>query len=112
MKKLLFLLFFFCAISAFAEKHDIKAFYVEISELDAKRSGFDETFDNRYFVKTRLEEGLYEVEVGDNLDSKFYGIRFTKFFMLFRYSPYLYKFDEGIIKVTNGYDAGEFIEKD
>ena len=36
----------------------------------------------------------------------------AKYYMLFRYAPYLYKFDEGIIKVTNGYDAGVFIEKD
>lgn len=113
MKRLLFVIVLLVScLCAFAEKHEIKAFYVEISESEAKSYGFDETFDDRYFVKTRLQDGLYEVEVGDKLDSKFYAIRFTKFFMLFRYTPFLFKYDEGIIKVTNDLDAGEFIEKD
>lgn len=114
MKRICFLLcvFLLTGINAFADTHDVKAFYVEVSKAEAEKYNDYLEFDDRYFVKTKMRNGVYEIEIGDKIDSKFYQIRHSDYFMLFRYSPYLYRFDEGILKVTNGYDAAEFIEKE
>lgn len=94
---------------------DVVALYVEISEDEAKRNGFDESYPSyskvRYFQKCRLSSGLYEVEVYDRVDSHFWGIHYTspKMFMKFRYNPYLYNFDEGLLE-WDGYD-GVFYKK-
>lgn len=82
---------------------DVIALYVEISEDEAKRNGFDESYSSypevRYFKKCKVSSGLYEVEVYDKIDSKFWSIRYTspKIFMKFRYNPFLFKFDEGLL---------------
>lgn len=89
----------------------IKSFYIEIPEYEAKQNGFDERYGDRFFKKTKLENGVFEIEVGDKIDSNFYGINLTKYFMLFQYNPYLFKWDKGYIKVTNGWNAGEFTKK-
>ena len=100
-----------CRSLAFADVSDVRAFYVETDRADAVSRYDHLEFYGRYFVKTTLEKGLYEIEVGDKLDSKFYAIRDTKYFMYFRYSESLYKYDEGILKVTNSLDAAEYYKK-
>jgi hypothetical protein len=96
------------------EEHDVVGVYVEISRDYAKAYGFDEVFDEgsssaRYFEKVRLEEGAYKIEVYDKVDTRFWGIRFTKYFIKFRYNPYLYNYDEGVLE-WYGY-SGTFYEK-
>lgn len=114
MKKIICLLCFILltGINVFADNHDVKAFYVEVPKEEAEKYNDCLEFGNRYFAKTKMRNGEYEIEIGDKIDSKFYQIRHSDYFMLFRYSPYLHRFDEGILKVTNGYNAAEFIEKD
>lgn len=96
---------------AFADGSDVRAFYVETDRADAVSRYDHLEFDGRYFIKTSLDKGIYEIEVGEKLDSKFYAIRDTKYFMYFRYSESLYKYDEGILKVTNSLDAAEYYRK-
>ena len=95
------------------EEHDVVGLYVEISISEAKNYGFDEVYgegsDARYFEKVRIDSGVYEVEVYNKVDSRFWGIRGTKLFMKFRYNPYLYNYDEGVLE-WDGYD-GTFYEK-
>ena len=112
MKKLFLLLLILVPMYAMADSHVVKAVYIEIEPEDREYYSSYIEVDDRYFVKTKLESGLYEIEIGDKLDSKFYAIRYSKYFLEFRYTPYLYKFDEGILKIENGYDAGKFIEED
>lgn len=100
-----------CRLLAFADGSDVRAFYVETDRSDAVSRYDHLEIDGRYFVKTTLEKGLYEIEVGEKLDSKLYAIRDTKYFMYFRYSESLYKYDEGILKVTNSLDAAEYYKK-
>lgn len=96
------------------EEHDVVGVYVEISRDYAKDYGFDEVFEEgsssaRYYEKVRLEEGAYKIEVYDKVDTRFWGIGFTKYFIKFRYNPYLYNYDEGVLE-WNGY-SGTFYEK-
>ena len=64
-------------------------FYIEVSKAEAEKYNDYLEFDDRYFVKTKMRNGIYEIEIGDKIDSKFYQIRHSDYFMLFRYSPYL-----------------------
>lgn len=96
---------------AFADGSAVLAFYVETDRAEAVSRYDHLEFDGRYFVKTSLDKGIYEIEVGEKLDSKFYAIRDTKDFMYFRYSESLYKYDEGLLKVTNSLDAAEYYPK-
>lgn len=88
------------------DDHDVKGIYIEIkNESDA-----DLEEDGRYFEKyRRLYRGVYEVEVSEKVSSKLWKIKGTDYFLLFRYNPYLYKFDEGVLE-WDGYD-GTFYKK-
>lgn len=87
------------------DKHDVKAVYVEISsEKDA-----DETFDDRYFEKTKLKPGTYEIVIGEKVNSKFWKIRNTNLFIYFRFNPFLFRFNKGVLD-WNGYN-GDFYKE-
>jgi len=57
-----------------------------------------------------VDDGVYEVEVGDNPSSSLWQIKGSNIYMKFRYIPYLYRWDEGILEVY--YGSGVFYEKD
>lgn len=88
------------------ESHDVKGLYIEIeNENDAD---FEE--DGRYFQRTkRLSRGEYEVEVNEKVSSKVWKIKGTKFYILFRFNPFLYKFDKGVLEWTGS--NGTFYKK-
>lgn len=95
------------------EHEDVVGIYKEISKYEAQKEGYDISYEDisevRYFNKVRLDEGLYEVEVYEKVDSKFWSVHYTQYFLRFRYNPFLFKFDEGILD-WNGYD-GVFYKK-
>ena len=90
------------------ENEEVVGIYKEISVYEAMDYGYSEEFEDgdetRYFTKVRLDEGLYEVEVKEKVSSRFWSINYTRYFMKFRYNPYLYKYDEGVLD-WNGYDG-------
>ena len=88
------------------DNHDVKGVYIEVEDEDDA----DIEENGRYFQKYRsLSSDIYEVEVSEKVSSKLWKIKGTKFFMFFRYNPYLYKYDEGILD-WGGYD-GTFYKK-
>ncbi len=93
------------------EEHDVKGLYVLCSEDDADEEIEDSWNDKiLYFEKyRRLSSGVYEIEVSEKIDSKIWKIKGTDLYMFFRYNPYLYKFDEGVL-VWDGY-SGTFYKK-
>lgn len=83
------------------DNHDVKGVYIEVEDEDDA----DIEENGRYFQKyRRLSSDIYEVEVSEKVSSKLWKIKGTKFFMFFRYNPYLYKYDEGILD-WGGYDG-------
>ena len=90
------------------ENEEVVGIYKEISVYEAMDYGYSEEFEDgnetRYFTKVRLDEGLYEVEVKEKVSSRFWSINYTRYFMKFRYNPYLCKYDEGVLD-WNGYDG-------
>ena len=50
---------------AFADGSDVRAFYVETDRADAVSRYDHLEFDGRYFIKTSLDKGIYEIEVGE-----------------------------------------------
>ena len=76
------------------DSHDVKSVYVEVEEEEDA----DVEFDERFFEKKKLSSGVYEIEVIEKVDSKFWKIRGSNLFLYFRYNPYLYKYDEGILE--------------
>ena len=89
------------------DEHDVVRFYEKIElksySLDSEGEEIEEIY-----VPTKVEDGIYEVEVF-KVSSKLYQIRNTNIYMYFRYSPYLYNYDEGILKVY--YNSGILYEK-
>lgn len=90
------------------DHEDVVGIYEEISAYEAFDYGYDMKFEDgdnvRYFSRVRIKSGVYEVEVKEKIDSKFWGIAYTSYFMKFRYNPYLYRYDEGILE-WDGYDG-------
>lgn len=90
-------------------EHDVVAVYEKV-ELDygtLDESGEEISF---IFVKTSLKSGTYDIEIGEKINSTFYGVRGSNLYLKFRYSPYLYRFDEGVLEWS--YNSGTFYEKD
>ena len=88
------------------EKHDVKGLYVEVESEDEA----DIVEDDRYFAKyRRLSSGVYKVEVSEKVTSKLWKIRGTDLYMYFRFNPFLFKWDEGVLD-WDGYD-GAFYKK-
>ncbi len=88
------------------ESHDVRALYIEV---DNQRDA-DLEEEDRFFQKyRRLAKGVYEVEVNEKVTSRLWKVRGTSYFMLFQYTPYLYRFDEGVLE-WDGY-SGTFYKK-
>jgi len=87
--------------------HDVIRFYkkvdLEFNSLDSEGEDIDEVY-----VPTKVEDGTYKVEVY-KVSSKLYRITGTDVYMFFRYSPYLYSYDEGVLEVS--YSSGTFYEQ-
>lgn len=91
------------------EEHDVTGVYIEISENEKDDYYSVEEYDDRYFVSTKLKSGLYKVEMKDKVDSRFWGLAYSSLFIKFRFNPFLFKFDEGVLD-WNGYN-GTFYKK-
>lgn len=106
-------LFFSIALSAYSqdykdwEEHDVVRFYKKI-ELDSYSLDEEGEEIGEIYIPTKVEDGTYEVEVY-KVSSKLYQITGTNIYMYFRYSPYLYSYDEGVLEVS--YSTGAFYEE-
>ncbi|HZL11695.1 MAG TPA: hypothetical protein VFC65_17055 [Prolixibacteraceae bacterium] len=116
MKKnlvLILLVFFMSASLTFGQDykewddHDVVRFYEKI-DLDSYTLDDEGEEINEVYVPTKVEDGNYEVEVY-KISALLYRIQDTNIYMFFRYSPYLYSYDDGILEVS--YNSGTFYEK-
>ena len=83
------------------EEHEVKALYIEVD--DKEDADIEE--DGRFFQKYRgLSSGKYEVEVSEKVTAKLWKIRGTRYYMLFRFNPFLFRHDEGLLD-WDGYDG-------
>ena len=89
------------------DDHDVVRFYEKI-DLDSYTLDEDGEEIDEIYVPTKVEDGVYEVEVY-KISSKLYRIQGTNIYMYFRYSPYLYSYDEGVLEVS--YNSGTFYEE-
>lgn len=89
------------------DDHDVIRFYKKVDldyySLDEEGEEIEEIY-----VPTKVDDGLYEVELY-KVSSKLYKIQGTNIYLFFRYPPYLYSYDEGILNVS--YNSGTFYEK-
>lgn len=97
------------------EDHDVVKFYEKkeiILDYDSLDENGDDMYDNEitYYIPTKIKDGVYEIEVYDKVSSKLWKIKGTNTYMKFRYNPYLYKWDEGILEVF--YNSGTFYKKE
>jgi len=96
------------------DNYDVISFY-EKKEINLDYNSLDQNGEEisvrtiTYYAPTKIKDGVYEVEIGDKISSKFYAVSGTSTYLYFRYTPYLYKFDEGILVVS--YSSGTFYKK-
>jgi len=97
----------FCQSYEDWEDHDVIRFY---EKIDLEYNTLDEDGEeiDAIYVPTKIEDGTYKVEVY-KVSSKLYQIRGTNIYMYFRFSPFLYNFDEGVLEVS--YGSGTFYEE-
>lgn len=89
------------------EDHDVIKFYGKI-DLEYNTLSEEGEDISIIYVPSKIDDGTYEVEVY-KVSNKLYQIRGTNIYMLFRYSPYLYNYDEGVLSVS--YNSGTFYKK-
>lgn len=54
--------------------------------------------DDRYFVPKSIISGTYEVEMGEKVNSRMWKVNHTNIFLKFRFNPWLWRWDKGIIE--------------
>ncbi len=93
-----------------AEEHEVVAVY---EKMDLPDGSLDEDGDEVefVFVPTDLDEGTYNVEIGERVHSRMYQIKGTNLYMEFRYSPFFSMFDEGVLEWPF-YGNGTFFERE
>ena len=97
------------------DSHDVIRFY-EKKEVSLGYNSLDQNGDpisNQnliYFVPVNIKAGIYDIEVYEKISSKLWKIKSSNIYVYFRYNPYLYKFDEGVLVVDN-YSGGTFYKK-
>lgn len=65
--------------------------------------------DDRYFVPKSIPSGNYEVEVIEKVNSYMWRLNHSNIFLKFRFNPFLYKWDKGVIETFAG--KGTFYKK-
>jgi hypothetical protein len=88
-------------------QHDIARLYEKV-ELDSYSIDKDGNEINEVFVPTKIDNGTYKVEVY-KISSKFYQVKGTNIYMYFRYAPYMYNYDKGVLDVS--YSSAIFYKK-
>lgn len=95
------------------EDEDVRQFYAEFSAYnddDAKNKHYIyKKIDDRYFYEIDLGFDTYEVIIEYKLESKFYKVRGSNVFLEFRFEPYLYRWDEGVLDCSGS--KGVFYKK-
>lgn len=107
------------------ESHDIVRYY-EKKEITLKKNEYinlddnildengEPVYENRidyddtsfgqvtYFAPTKVKNGLFEVEVNEKISSKLWQVRRLNLYILFRFNPFLFKWDEGMLDTSSG----------
>ena len=93
------------------ETEDIEGFYVKLDdcETDEQAEYISEEYysgdyideGGYYYAKTTVKSGVYEVELGDRINSKFFKIRGTDCYIRFKWMTSLWRWDEGVMDVWN-----------
>jgi hypothetical protein len=138
MKNLFTLLLIFTSLNLSAqeykkwEQHDVKGFYEKHQvilakneyvniEYDAIDKDGNSIYSTRieykdteygefiYFAKTKLNSGLYEIEVYEKVNSKLWQVKGKNIYLFFRFNPFLFKWDKGVLDVS--YNDGVFYKK-
>lgn len=89
------------------DEHDVIRFYERV-ELESYSLNADGEEIDEVYVPAKVDDGRYKVEVY-KVSSNLYRITGTNYYMFFRYSPYLYSGDEGVLEVS--YSSGTFYEE-
>ena len=71
--------------------------------FSGNRINYDDTSYGQltYFTPTKVKDGIYEIEVYEKISSKLWQIKGTNIYMLFRFNPFLFKWDEGVLDSSN-----------
>jgi hypothetical protein len=138
MKYLFLFLLTFSSLNLFAqeykkwEQNDVKGFYekhqinlknneyieIENDAIDkdgnsiySSRIGYNDTYYGEfiYFTKIKVKSGQYEIEVNEKVNSKLWQVRGKNLYLHFRFNPFLFKWDEGVLEVS--YNNGVFYKK-
>jgi hypothetical protein len=138
MKNLFTLLLIFSSLNLTAqeykkwEQHDVKGFYEKHQVVLAKNEYINIEYDAIdkdgntiystrieykdteygefiYFSKTKLNSGQYEIEVYEKVNSKLWQVKGKNIYLLFRFNPFLFKWDKGVLDVS--YNDGVFYKK-
>ena len=95
------------------EDEDVSKFYAEFqayNDDDAEdKHYFYKKADDRYFYEISLGYDTYEVEIEEKIESKFYKVKGSNVFLEFRFEPYLYRWDEGVLDCSGNH--GTFYKK-
>lgn len=93
------------------DTEEIVGFYVKLDDCETDEEAeyisdyyyegeyIEEGWD--YYAKASLSSGLYEVELGDKVNSRFFKIDGSDYYVRFKWSTSLWKWDEGIMDVWN-----------
>lgn len=86
------------------ERHQIARFYEKVEirlDMHSLDKEGEEIYDSYlvFYSPIELEDGVYEIEMGDRVNSKLWRIEGTDIYILFRHNPFLIWGDDGVLEV-------------
>lgn len=93
------------------ETEDIEGFYVKLDECKSDEQAeyiSDQYYEGEYleegwdyYAKTSVNSGIYQVELGERVSNKLFKIKGTDYYIHFKWSTSLWRWDEGVMDVWN-----------
>lgn len=93
------------------ETEDIEGFYVKLDECKSDEQAeyiSDQYYEGEYleegrdyYAKTYVNSGIYQVELGERVSNKLFKIKGTDYYIHFKWSTSLWRWDEGVMDVWN-----------
>lgn len=93
------------------ETEDIEGFYVKLDDCESDEQAeyiSDQYYSGDYiedggdyYARTSVSSGVYEVELGERVNSKMFKIQGSNCYIRFKWSTSLWRWDEGVMDVWN-----------
>lgn len=92
-----------------AEDYSVSGIYYEVLESEALELYHYYEYDDKYYIKSNLDEGEWKIEVIDVINSRFLKVKINNikayFYVMLTYPSFVFKGQEGKLYYSKVYES-------